>query len=95
MFGGSGLFRNDLMFGLVADDEVYFKTDAVNLEEFESRGLEPFIYGPKQQAMSYRKPPSEALESTDLFCQWAEIGYAAAVRASSKKRRKTANKKKL
>jgi len=31
MFGGYGIYHNDLMFGLVADDQLYLKTDIENI----------------------------------------------------------------
>ncbi|MFQ5709151.1 MAG: TfoX/Sxy family protein [bacterium] len=43
MFGGYGLFRHSLMFGLIANGSLYLKTDSVNRSEFESLGLNPFL----------------------------------------------------
>lgn len=37
MFGGYGLYRNDVMFALIADDTLYFKVDEHNRAEFEAR----------------------------------------------------------
>jgi len=31
MFGGYGLYREGLMFALIAEDELFFKTDADNV----------------------------------------------------------------
>lgn len=36
MFGGHGLFLDGLMFALVADDMLYFKTDDRNRADFEA-----------------------------------------------------------
>lgn len=44
MFGGHGLYRDGLMFALVADDVLYLKADGANRAEFESAGSEPFSY---------------------------------------------------
>ena len=50
MFGGHGVFRDGLMFGLVVDDGLYFKTDEHSRALFESRGLPRFEYTRKKQA---------------------------------------------
>lgn len=49
MFGGHGLFRDGLMFGLVADDVLYLKADAQSSTLFESRGLTPFAFVAKSK----------------------------------------------
>lgn len=94
MFGGLGLFRHDLMFALVADEVIYFKVDAENLNRFETAGGRPFVYAGKERAtrMSYWTLPDEELEEPERLLSWAQEGYAAALRAASKK--KPARKKK-
>jgi DNA transformation protein len=83
MFGGYGLFRDGLMFGLVADATLYLKTDRQNQASFEERGLEPFTYrkADKVIQMSYCRAPEEALDSSEGMCAWAELAYQAALRA--------------
>jgi DNA transformation protein len=88
MFGGYGLFREGLMFGLVADDVLYLKVDDQNRSDFIARGLEPFIYikDGKPMAMSYH----EALDNADEMIIWAEKAFQAAVRAKQPKTAKRA-----
>ena len=38
MFGGAGLYRDEKMFGLIADDVVYLKVDDSNREAFVQAG---------------------------------------------------------
>lgn len=87
MFGGFGLYRDGVMFGLVAGDEVYFKVDAESEPEFAELGLEPFRYekNGKSSTMSYYQPPETALDDPIAICEWAEKGLAAAKRAKKKK----------
>ena len=54
MFGGYGIFRDGLMFGLVADSSLYLKVDAQNKPDFEALGLAPFSYEGKGN--QYRCP---------------------------------------
>ncbi len=87
MFGGFGIYRHDLMFGLVADDTLYLKVDEKSRPEFESKGLSPFVYKMKGKefSMSYYKAPDEALEDSAEMAQWAHKAYDAALRAAQKK----------
>ena len=88
MFGGNGIFRDGLMFGLVADSTLYLKVDDVNKPEFEERGLGPFTYEGKGKpmSMSYHRAPEEALDNAEDMRVWAEGAYAAAVRAQKAKK---------
>lgn len=94
MFGGYGLFRNGLMFGLVADETLYFKVDAESVGEFTAHGLGPFVYekNGKPMPMSYHQAPGEALDDPDEMVAWAERAFAAAVRAQLSKAKTKAKK---
>jgi DNA transformation protein len=85
MFGGVGLFRDGLMFGLIDDDTVYLKADAENLGDFEQAGMPPFTYrkAGKTIALSYRRVPAEVLEDSDDMTLWAQKAIAAAARAKA------------
>jgi len=39
MFGGFGVFLEGLMFGLIADNELYLKVDTENRQDYEDLGL--------------------------------------------------------
>ena len=53
MFGGHGIYHNDLMIGLVADDMLYLKVDAVTVSKFRHRGMSQFMYQ-KGQKMPWK-----------------------------------------
>ena len=82
MFGGYGIYIDDLMFALVADDVLYLKTIADDLPEFGERGLRPFSYtrNGKTFNMSYSEAPAEVLEDADIMQQWGNRAIAAAVK---------------
>lgn len=88
MFGGYGLFRDGLMFGLVADSTLYLKVDDQNRADFEAQELEAFTYKGKGKpvSMSYHRAPAEALDNADDMLTWAESAYAAALRAKKNPR---------
>lgn len=90
MFGGHGIFLEDLMFGLVADSTLYLKADKETENEFKEKGLEAFTYNKKGKEfkMSYYQAPEEALEDCEEMNFWANKAYAVALRAASKKQKK-------
>ena len=86
MFGGYGIYIDDLMFALVADDVLYLKTNAASLPEFEHRGLLPFSYQRDGKAynMSYSEAPAEILDDSDAMYLWNMAIEAALKNRSSK-----------
>ena len=94
MFGGHGVYLEDIMFGLVADETLYFKVDDGNRSFFEQLDLPPFTYekNGKPFAMSYFMAPPDALEISEELCQIAQQAFAAAMR-QRKPGKKTKNVK--
>ena len=90
MFGGFGIYRHGLMFGLVSDDTFYLETDEKNRPDFEARGLAPFTYSRKGKklSMSYYQAPHDAMESSRVLCKWSERAFDAAARASQARHKK-------
>lgn len=97
MFGGYGVYREELMFALIADDQLYFKTDAANEAEFKRAGSRPFIYvsGTRTVQMSYWSASESSLESAVEMHDWCVSAYAAAMRAHAIKTRKVNRTKKV
>jgi DNA transformation protein len=87
MFGGYGLYREGLMFALIADEQLYLKTDAVSVARFEKAGSSPFVYqsAARTVQMSYWSAPAECLESPAEMREWCSLAYAAALRAHAAK----------
>lgn len=85
MFGGYGIYKNDVIFSIVADEIFYLKADDVNRKDFEKLGLQKFTYrkksGDKDFSMSYYQAPEHAMEDSQELCSWAEKSIEAALRA--------------
>ncbi|HOC70729.1 MAG TPA: TfoX/Sxy family protein [Candidatus Hydrogenedentes bacterium] len=72
MFGGAGLYRDGIMFGLIADDVVCLKVNDSNRLDFIQAGSAPFKPYPGQAAsMSYYEVPLEVLEDREMLTAWA------------------------
>lgn len=94
MFGGAGVFADDVMFALIADEVVYLKADAALRTELEAEGAEPFTYqrpsDGKTFDMGYLSLPTDAAEAPDEASMWARkaLDVALKARAAKPKRKK-------
>lgn len=86
MFGGYGIYHQGLMFGLVANDTLYLKTDAVSAPQFSEAGCVPFEYTKNgtTMRMSYASAPIEIFDDPEMARNWASLAYAAALRSRKK-----------
>ena len=82
MFGGHGIYCDDLFIAIVIDDQLYLKVDELTQAEFAAAGSSPFVYQGKSKpvAMSYWRAPDEALESPRAMRPWVDMAIAAAAR---------------
>ncbi|WP_078119476.1 TfoX/Sxy family protein [Thiosocius teredinicola] len=87
MFGGHGVFLDGLMFGLVADDVLYLKTDDVNRPDYEQLDLAPFSYVKAGRAikMSYYEAPALIYDDAEEAAIWAARAFEAARRGENRK----------
>lgn len=87
MFGGHGLYVDELFVALIASDTLYLKADAHTRADFEAAGCRPFVYRAKtgEMTMGYLTVPDEAMESSHAMGPWARRAIAAALRARAAK----------
>ena len=86
MFGGYGIYHHELMIGLVADDTLYLKTDAISAPQFAEAGCVPFEYVKNgvTMKMSYASAPIEVFDDPEIAKAWASRAYEAALRSRIK-----------
>lgn len=89
MFGGHGIYIDDLFMAIVIDGRLYLKVDAETQARFERAGCEPFVYAAKGEpvTMSYWSAPEAAMDSSDEMASWARLAIEAAARKSAAKPR--------
>jgi DNA transformation protein len=87
MFGGAGIYAEDLCFAIEAEGEVYIKVDMDTQAAFEAAGSRPFIYEMqgKPKSMAFWLLVSEAHDDPDTLRRWAGLGLDAARRAAAMK----------
>jgi len=89
MFGGHGLYVDDVFVALIADERLYMKTDDASRSAFERAGCQPFAYSRRDRTavtLGYWTAPEEALDSARAMEPWARLSLAAALRAQANKR---------
>ena len=86
MFGGVGLYVEDVFFGILAADVLFFKVDDTNRREYEDAGSSPFKpYADRAMRMPYYDVPIVVLEDTVLLGEWAARAVAVARAAKTVK----------
>lgn len=94
MFGGIGLYCDELFFAVIDDDVVYFKVDDFNRADYIARGSQafrPVTDDPNAVSINYFNLPEDVLEDTDEALRWARksvviAATAAAAKAAKKKK---------
>lgn len=86
MFGGYGIYHQDVMFGLVADNTLYLKTDVESESYFSAVGSLPFEYTKNgvPMKMSYFSAPAEVFDAPETAKFWSCRAYEAALRSKNK-----------
>ena len=95
MFGGVGLYCDEVFFGLVADGVLYFRVDEQSVGAFQAAGMEPFRpFQDKPPMKAYWEVPLEVQERPERLVAWAREALEAARRRDAAKRRKASRKRK-
>ena len=81
MFGGVGLYCDDVFFGIIARDGLYLKVDDGTRARYERAGMHPFKpYPDRPTTMKYYAVPLSVLESSIELTRWAQDAVEAASR---------------
>ena len=75
MFGGWGVYKDGVIFAILVEGELYFKTDDTSRADFEKAGSHPFTYSRKDSkrvALSYWSLPLEVMENKKMLYQYIE-----------------------
>jgi DNA transformation protein len=89
MFGGYGVYREGVMFALLAGETLYLKADAENVSRFRDHGLTQFEYlrNGKATKLSYYAAPEIVMEDCTEAARWARLSFEAALRGRAAKTR--------
>ena len=97
MFGGAGLYRDGVMFGILDDDAAFFRVDDALQAELEAQGSVPWVYSMKSdgsiRSMGYWRMPETAADDPDEAVALAKRSFAAAVSRKALRAKKAPAKK--
>ncbi|HEX7636841.1 MAG TPA: TfoX/Sxy family protein, partial [Burkholderiaceae bacterium] len=82
MFGGHGVYVDDLFVAIIIEDVLYLKVDDVHRPAFQAAGCRDFSYETRhgeRHALSFWTAPEEAMESPAEMRAWGRRAMAAAV----------------
>lgn len=91
MFGGEGLFRDGLMFAIVHEDRLYFKTSEESRQAFIAEGAGPLFYKFKNAEgvlTSYYELPDRLYDDPDELAEWARAAFAVALQSPTAKKKR-------
>lgn len=71
MFGGYGLYQDDIFFGIMFKGRLYFKTDSMTVGPFIKMGMKPFRPNARQTLKNYYELPVDIIEDRDRVTEWA------------------------
>jgi DNA transformation protein len=95
MFGGHGVYIDDVFCAIIAYDTLYFKVDDGNRADYEAMGCRPFKpFDDKDMVMSYYEAPAEVVDDRRAIVDWARKALEAAQRSATKMRTKSVSKPK-
>jgi DNA transformation protein len=83
MFGGQGLYLDDVFFGLIAYDKFYLKTDEQNRGDYVKARAKPFSFESKRKGLvvtSYWQCPDAVMKDARKLRQWIGKSLDAARR---------------
>lgn len=72
MFGGYGLYRRTVFFGIIHKGRLYFNTNASTRPAYIDRGMQPFRPRSRQTLTAYYEVPIEIVENAEDLTIWAE-----------------------
>ena len=82
LFGGAGLYRQGLIFGLVFDRAIFLKVDETSIPDFEREGSRPLVYTRAKRTGSVALPywllPERLYDDPDELAIWAARALAIA-----------------
>ena len=89
MFGGAGVYVDDLFFALVFEETLFLRADDENRAAFEAAGSRQFTYPTKDgeiMSMAYWSLPDTAADDPEEAVAWARGAVDATIRKAAAKK---------
>lgn len=91
-FGGEGICAGEIMFGMIFDDRLYFKTDEESRRAFLAEGCEPFTFEKRSTGETvvtgWYALPDRLYDDPEELARWAKQAYEIAAQSETVKRKR-------
>ena len=78
LFGGVGLYWNNVIFAIVFGEKLYLKVDEQSRDDFVRKGMGPFRPNERQTLKSYYEVPPDVVTETENLLSWVKEAIRAA-----------------
>lgn len=95
MMGGATLYLDGVVFAILHESEIWFKSDAASDVVWDAEGCERFSVTFKDgrvDTMNYRRAPQDVYDDPDAMRRWAAPAIEAGVRGAAKRKPRTKSK---
>jgi DNA transformation protein len=87
MFGGYGIYVDEVFCAIIASDTLYFKVDDGNRADYQALDCDPFKpFEGKTTVMSYYEVPADVMDDRARMVEWGRKAREAARRSGTNKR---------
>jgi DNA transformation protein and related proteins len=83
MFGGHGLYRDGIFFGIVYKRRLYFRVSDDTVPAYRKFGMKPFRPNATQTLKTYYEVPVDVVEDAERLTAWAVQALRRRPRLSS------------
>jgi DNA transformation protein len=91
MMGGATLYLDGVVFAILYESEIWFKSDAASDAVWDAEGCERFSVTFKDgrvDTMNYRRAPQDVYDDSDAMRHWAAPAIEAGIRGAAKRKPK-------
>jgi len=86
-FGGEGICSGDIMFGMIFNERIYFKTDEQTRKAFLAEDCEPFSFEKRSTGETvvtgWYALPDRLYDDPDELARWAKQALAVAAQSET------------
>jgi DNA transformation protein len=89
MMGGATLYLDGVIFAILDEGEIWFKSDAEADAIWDAHGCERFSMTFKDgrvDTMNYRRAPPDVYDEADAMRHWAAVALEAGLRGAAKRK---------
>ena len=91
MMGAATLYLDGVIFAVLDESELWFKSDAETNAVWDAEGCERFTFTAKDgrtETMNYRRAPADVYDDPEAMQRWASLAREAGTRAASTRKKR-------